>query len=105
MNPALDRALEILQNFAIDVRNGKISEDKLRFGAPWRHPPNIDDPKLRTEWAKLQLIDFVQSLVNAEFGVNFLLFSSLYFSFCNKKFCWKMEKNLSKIYIFTNGSL
>ncbi|XP_057429536.1 uncharacterized protein LOC130722727 [Lotus japonicus] len=71
VNPALDRALEILQNFAIDVRNGKISEDKLRFGAPWRHPPNMDDPKLRMEWARLQLIDFVQSLVNAEFGVNY----------------------------------
>jgi hypothetical protein len=36
VNPALDRALEILQKFAIDVRNGKVSDDGLRFGAPWR---------------------------------------------------------------------
>ncbi|TKY49968.1 hypothetical protein E2542_SST27419 [Spatholobus suberectus] len=71
VNPALDRALEILQKFAIDVYNGKVSEDKLRFGAPWRHPPQIDDPKLHMEWAKLQLMDFVQSLVNTEFGVNY----------------------------------
>ncbi|RDX84525.1 hypothetical protein CR513_34411, partial [Mucuna pruriens] len=81
VNPALDRALEILRKFAIDVYNGKVSEDKLRFGAPWRHPPQIDDPKLRMEWAKLQLMDFVQSLVNTEFGVNLLIF--LQFIFCS----------------------
>ncbi|XP_027345435.1 uncharacterized protein LOC113857584 [Abrus precatorius] len=71
VNTALDRALEILQKFAIDVYSGKVSKDRLRFGAPWRHPPQIDDPKLRTEWAKLQLMDFVQSLANTEFGVNY----------------------------------
>ncbi|KAK2388511.1 embryo defective [Trifolium repens] len=71
VNPALDRALEILQKFAIDVRSGKVSDDGLRFGAPWRHPPHVDDPKLRMEWAKLQLMDFVQSLVTADFGVNY----------------------------------
>ncbi|KAK7407673.1 hypothetical protein VNO78_09682 [Psophocarpus tetragonolobus] len=71
VNPALDRALEILQKFAIDVYNGKVSEDKLRFGAPWRHPPKSDDPKLQMEWAKLQLVDFVQSLANTEFGINY----------------------------------
>ncbi|CAI8597822.1 unnamed protein product [Vicia faba] len=71
VNPALDGALEILQKFAIDVRNGKISDDRLRFGAPWRHPPKVDDPKLRMEWAKLQLMDSVKSLVNADFGVNY----------------------------------
>lgn len=71
VNPALDEALEILQKFAVDVYNGKVSEDRLRFGAPWRHPPQIDDPKLRMEWAKLQLMDFVQSLANTEFGVNY----------------------------------
>lgn len=76
MNPALDGALEILQKFAIDVRNGKVSDDRLRFGAPWRHPPKVDDPKLRMEWAKLQLMDFVKSLVNADFGVNMLIFFS-----------------------------
>ncbi|PNY05009.1 hypothetical protein L195_g001445 [Trifolium pratense] len=36
-----------------------------------RHPPRVDDPKLRMEWAKLQLMDFVQSLVIADFGVNY----------------------------------
>ncbi|MCH97012.1 hypothetical protein A2U01_0018005, partial [Trifolium medium] len=76
VNPALDRALEILQKFAIDVRNGKVPDDGLRFGAPWRHPPHVDDPKLCRDWAKLQLMDFVQSLVNADFGVNVLIFFS-----------------------------
>ncbi|KAF1869564.1 hypothetical protein Lal_00017139 [Lupinus albus] len=71
VNPAMDGALEILQKFAADVLSGKVSKDRLRFGASWRHPPQIDDPKLRMEWAKLQLIDFVQALVNTEFGVNY----------------------------------
>ncbi|GAU38394.1 hypothetical protein TSUD_147620 [Trifolium subterraneum] len=71
VNPALDRALEILQKFAIDVHNGKVPDDGLRFGAPWRNPPHVDDPKLCMDWAKLQLMDFVQSLVNADFGVNY----------------------------------
>ncbi|XP_024959102.1 uncharacterized protein LOC112500064 isoform X2 [Cynara cardunculus var. scolymus] len=68
VNPAMDRVLSLLQKFALDAQKGKIPKDKLRFGAPWRHPPNKDDPCLRSEWAKLQLMDFIQSLVNAEFG-------------------------------------
>ncbi|QCE05018.1 hypothetical protein DEO72_LG9g18 [Vigna unguiculata] len=71
VNPAMDRALELLQKFAIDVHSGKISEDRLRFGAAWRHPPQIDDPKLHKEWAKLQLMDFVQSFANTGFAVNY----------------------------------
>ncbi|XP_030931978.1 uncharacterized protein LOC115957790 isoform X2 [Quercus lobata] len=68
VNPAMDNALELLKKFAVDARNGKISKDKLRFGAPWRHPPKTDDPTQCMEWAKLQLMDFVQCLVNTEFG-------------------------------------
>ncbi|CAI9090224.1 OLC1v1024952C1 [Oldenlandia corymbosa var. corymbosa] len=71
VNPAMDRALLLLQNFAMDARNGKISKDRLRFGAPWRHPPQTDNPSECHEWAKVQLMDFVQSLVNTEFGVNY----------------------------------
>lgn len=73
VNPAMDKALSLLQKFANDARNGKIPKDRLRFGAPWRHPPRTDNPALRLEWAKLQLMDFVQSLVDTEFGVFFLL--------------------------------
>ncbi|KAK4577177.1 hypothetical protein RGQ29_027617 [Quercus rubra] len=77
VNPAMDNALELLKKFAVDARNGKISKDKLRFGAPWRHPPKTDDPTQCMEWAKLQLMDFVQCLVNTEFGVNYLADCSL----------------------------
>ncbi|KAJ7960333.1 Embryo defective protein [Quillaja saponaria] len=77
VNPAMDRALMLLQKFVVDVRSGKVSEDKLRFGAPWRHPPQTDDPTSHMEWAKLQLVDFVQSLVNTEFGINYLADCSL----------------------------
>lgn len=77
VNPAMDNALELLKKFAVDARNGKISKDKLRFGAPWRHPPKTDDPAQCMEWAKLQLMDFVQCLVNTEFGVNYLADCSL----------------------------
>lgn len=65
----MDKASKLLQKFASDAWSGKIPEDRLRFGAPWRDPPRIDKPTLCSEWAKLQLMDFVQSLVNAEFGV------------------------------------
>lgn len=65
----MDQALKLLQKFAADARSGKISQDKLRFGAPWRHPPKKDDAALQLEWAKIQMMDFVQSLVKAGFGV------------------------------------
>lgn len=77
VNPAMDKALSLLQRFANDAWNGKIPKDRLRFGAPWRHPPRTDNPVLCLEWAKLQLMDFIQSLVNAEFGVNYLADCSL----------------------------
>ncbi|WMV30680.1 hypothetical protein MTR67_024065 [Solanum verrucosum] len=77
VNPAMDRALSHLQKFAVDARNGRILKDKLCFGAPWRHPPSSDDPTLCRQWAKIQLMDFVQCLVNAEFGVNYLADCSL----------------------------
>ncbi|KAL3509922.1 hypothetical protein ACH5RR_029323 [Cinchona calisaya] len=79
VNPAMDKALLLLQKFAEDAKSGKISKDILRFGAPWRHPPHIDYPTLCHEWAKVQLMDFVQSLVNTEFGVNYLADCSLEF--------------------------
>ncbi|KAJ4717650.1 hypothetical protein OWV82_012500 [Melia azedarach] len=77
VNPAMDKALLLLRKFAFDAKSGKIPEDKLRFGAPWRHPPRTDDSTLLAGWAKLQLMDFVQSLVNTEFGVNYLADCSL----------------------------
>ncbi|KAK8611648.1 hypothetical protein V6N13_131694 [Hibiscus sabdariffa] len=77
VNPSMDKALTILQKFAIDAQSGKILEDKLRFGAPWRHPPSSKDPAAHKEWAKIQLMDFIQSLVNAEFGINYLADCSL----------------------------
>ncbi|KNA13140.1 hypothetical protein SOVF_119360 [Spinacia oleracea] len=77
VNPAMDKALSLLQKFALDANNGKIPKDKLRFGAPWRHPPQTDDPSRCSEWAKVQLMDFVQSLVNSEFGLNYFADCSL----------------------------
>ncbi|KAK3446019.1 hypothetical protein EUGRSUZ_A01784 [Eucalyptus grandis] len=67
VNPGMDKAVKILQKFAADTPNG----------APWRHPPSDDNPTLNLEWAKLQLLDFVQSLINAEFGVNYFADCSL----------------------------
>jgi len=69
----MESALAMLQIFASDVRNGKIPESQLHFGAPWRHPPREDDPAASFKWAKIQLMDFVQSLVNTEFGVRVFL--------------------------------
>lgn len=72
VNPAMDKALEFLQKFAKDAKSGKIPKDRLRFGSPWKHPSKLDDPTQCQQWAKLQLLDFVQSLINTEFGVNYL---------------------------------
>lgn len=72
VNPAMDKALEFLQKFAKDAKSGKIPKDRLRFGSPWKHPSKLDDPTQCQQWAKLQLVDFVQSLINTEFGVNYL---------------------------------
>lgn len=74
----MDKALKLLQNFAAEAQSGKISKDKLCFGAPWRHPPRKDDSTLRFEWAKIQLMDFVQSLVKAEFGVRVIWYLIVY---------------------------
>ncbi|KAL9255293.1 hypothetical protein AKJ16_DCAP17985 [Drosera capensis] len=77
VNPGMDKASSLIEKFAEDTANGKISQDRLRFGAPWRHPPVADDALFRLKWAKLQLMDFVQSLVNTEFGLNYLADCSL----------------------------
>ncbi|XWS75798.1 hypothetical protein CRYUN_Cryun01aG0123100 [Craigia yunnanensis] len=80
VNPSMDKALILLQKFAIDALSGKILEDRLRFGAPWRHPLSSEDPTTCMEWAKIQLMDFVQSLVNAEFGILAVLLVGLLYA-------------------------
>ncbi|KAK3184433.1 hypothetical protein Dsin_031719 [Dipteronia sinensis] len=77
VNPAMDKALHLLQKFAVDAQRGRVPKDRLRFGAAWRHPPQTDDTSLLAEWAKLQLMDYVQSLVKADFGLNYLADCSL----------------------------
>ncbi|XP_052166676.1 uncharacterized protein LOC127783526 [Oryza glaberrima] len=77
VNPAMEAALGMVQKFASDVREGKVPENRLSFGAPWRHPPQGDNPDASYKWAKIQLMDFVQSFVNTEFGVNYLADDSL----------------------------
>ncbi|CAH9086807.1 unnamed protein product [Cuscuta europaea] len=77
VNPAMDKALSRVQKFANDVHSGRIPKDKLCFGAPWRNLPHANDQASCREWAKIQLLDFVQSLVNAEFGLNYLQDCSL----------------------------
>lgn len=85
VNPAMDKALLLLQKFAVDAQRGRILKDRLRFGSPWRHPPRKIDPVLLTEWAKLQLMDFVQSLVNTDFGVSGSVACAL--SICWQNYC------------------
>nr|GMD55616.1 uncharacterized protein LOC18612356 isoform X2 [Ipomoea batatas] len=77
VNPAMDEALLILQKFASDAHSGRIPKDKLCFGAPWRNLPHTGDQDSCREWAKIQLMDFVQCLVNAYFGLNYLKDCSL----------------------------
>lgn len=67
----MERALKIIQKFAADAQSGRISKDRLCYGAPWRHRPNATDSTQSLGWAKLQLMDFLQSFVSTEFGVSF----------------------------------
>ncbi|KAL6316023.1 hypothetical protein AAG906_015439 [Vitis piasezkii] len=60
VNPAMDEALKLLEKFVVDARSGRISEDRLCFGAPWRHPPRIDNPTLCSERTKLRNCWFIQ---------------------------------------------
>lgn len=73
----MEKALLRLQRYATDARKGNIPAEKLRFGAAWRHPPRTEDPTLCSEWAKIQLMDFVQALVNTELAVHTPADSSL----------------------------
>ncbi|KAJ4907329.1 hypothetical protein Rs2_10987 [Raphanus sativus] len=41
-----EKALLQLQRYASDVRKGSIPDEKLRFGAAWRHPPPSEDPSV-----------------------------------------------------------
>lgn len=66
----MESALDILRKFASDAHQGKIPEKRMLFGAPWRQPPRAENR--RSSWARIQLIDFVQSFANTEFGVIFL---------------------------------
>ncbi|KAL6578163.1 hypothetical protein OROMI_010491 [Orobanche minor] len=75
VNPAMDKALLLLEKFAVDAQSGKISKNRLRYGSPWRHPPKTEVQS----WAKIQLMDFVQSLVNAGFAINYFADWSLEF--------------------------
>ena len=81
----MDKALHLLQKFAVDAQRGRVPKDRLRFGAAWRHPPQTDDTSLLAEWAKLQLMDYVQSLVNADFGVSCSFASAI--SICCRNKC------------------
>lgn len=43
VNPAMKRALSIVQKYALAAQKSNIVKDKLRFGASWRHPTRKDD--------------------------------------------------------------
>lgn len=90
VNPAMDKALLLLEKFAVDAQNGKIPEDVLRIGAPWRHPSKTDIAL----WAKIQLMDFVQSLVNAGFAVKSILKLWCYLFFLMRKCCFIQSATL-----------
>lgn len=77
VNPAMEAALELLKKFAVDICCERVQESRLRHGVSWRYSPKSTDKDRCYQWAKIQLMDFVQALVNAEFGVNYLFDYSL----------------------------
>jgi hypothetical protein len=39
----------------------------LRHGVAWRHPPK--DSGKRRQWAKIQLLDYIQAMAGTDFAV------------------------------------
>lgn len=68
----MESALESLKKFAQDVLFQRVQKSRLSHGVAWRHPPNATDNERCRQWAKIQLIDFIEALSNAEFGVSYL---------------------------------
>eukprot|EP01018_Ginkgo_biloba_P012298 Gb_07249 [translate_table: standard] len=77
VNPAMEVALDHLKTFVVDACSQRVQKSRFKHGAPWRHPPKTTENDRCCHWAKMQLMDFVQALVNAEFGVNYLSDCSL----------------------------
>lgn len=72
VDPAMYTALGLLEQFADKAMKGDIDSNLLQHGAPWRDFPRNDDKERRQQWARIQMIDFVQAFTDTEFGVNYL---------------------------------
>nr|XP_024361784.1 uncharacterized protein LOC112275554 isoform X2 [Physcomitrium patens] len=72
VDPAMDAALALLEQFASKAMKGDIDGNLLQHGAPWRDFPRNDDKQQRQRWARIQMVDFVQAFTSTEFGVNYL---------------------------------
>lgn len=48
---------------------GDIDSSLLQHGAPWRDFPRNDGIERRRQWAKIQMMDFVEAFADTEFGV------------------------------------
>ncbi|CAK9204356.1 unnamed protein product [Sphagnum troendelagicum] len=74
VDPAMDAAVALLENFADKAIRGNIDSQLLQHGAPWRHPPKVynNSREKQQHWAQLQLMDCIEALAYTEFGVNYL---------------------------------
>lgn len=77
VDPAIDAALGLLEQFADKARKGAIDSNRLQHGAPWRDFPRNDNKERRQQWARIQLMDFVQAFTDTEFGVQYQNFLRL----------------------------
>lgn len=69
VDPGMDTALGMLEQFAAKAMNGDIDSNVLQHGAPWRDFPRNDNKVRRQRWAKIQMMDFLQAFSDTEFGV------------------------------------
>lgn len=68
VDPAMEVAMKLLKNFVDKAIKGHVDGQLLQHGAPWRNFPKTGDAN-KQQWARLQLMDFIEALGNAEFGV------------------------------------
>lgn len=71
VDPAIDAALGLLEQFADKATKGDVDSNLLRHGAPWRNCPKSDNGEIRQRWARIQMMDFLQAFTDTEFGVRF----------------------------------
>eukprot|EP00897_Mesotaenium_endlicherianum_P008063 jgi/Mesen1/7285/ME000373S06353 len=72
VDPALEVAIERVAEYAGRPDSAAAAADPyIMGGTAWRRPPRTGGAHKRRRWAKLQMMDFIEALATAQFGMNY----------------------------------